>query len=200
MSDTAAGQLRRILQLVPAVADGERHNLEDLAGRVGVERAVLLQDLVSLSRRYEEPGAFVAGLQIYIDGRQQVEVISNHFLRPMRLTRSELLALELGLAMIARERPAEEQRSIQGARERLQAVLARLPEGVGLDDRRTAAISPPPDMLHLRALREALRTRHKVRLGYTQGRGEGGQLAGRLPLRHPVHQGEVVSGGPLRGR
>ena len=108
----------------------------------------------------------MAGLQIYIDGKDEVSVVSNHFLRPMRLTRSELLALELGLAMIARERPAEDQRAIRGARERLAEVLAKLPEGVELDGHRTASISPPPDMETLRALREALRARRKVRLDY----------------------------------
>ena len=84
----------------------------------------------------------------------------------MRLTRSELLALELGLAMIRAERPAEEQRAIDGARDRLRKVIARLPDEQISSDYRVASLSPAGSLEHLRELREAFRHRKKVRLSY----------------------------------
>ena len=101
---TAADQLRRILHLIPRLADGEPHSLEKVSRLAGVDRAVVLRDIESISERFEAPGGFIEGLQIFIDA-DDISVIPNHFLRPMRLTRSELLALELGLAMLRGERP-----------------------------------------------------------------------------------------------
>jgi proteasome accessory factor C len=93
-------------------------------------------------------------------------VVPNHFLRPMRLTRGELLALELGLAMLRGERPPEEHRAIDGATARLRKAIAKLPDGEIADDLRAASVSPAGDLEHLRRLREAFRARRKVRLTY----------------------------------
>ena len=161
----ATEQLRRILLLIPRLADGEPHSLETVSSLAGVGRAVVLRDIKSISERFEAPGGFVEGLQIYIEA-DDVSVIPNHFLRPMRLTRSELLALELGLAMLRAERPPEEQRAIDGARARLRQAIAKLPEEEIADDLRVATASPAGDLEHLRRLRDAVRARRKVRLTY----------------------------------
>lgn len=165
MTAGAAGQLRRILHLIPRLADGDPHSLDEVSRLAGVERAVVLGDIQSISERFEQPGGFVEGLQIFIDA-EDISIVPNHFLRPMRLTRSELLALELGLAMLRAERPSEEHRAIDGARERLAGAIAGLPEEDGADDFRVASLSPAADLEHLRRLREAFRSRHKVRLTY----------------------------------
>ncbi len=115
MTDTAADQLRRILHLIPTLADGEWHRIDEVSRLAGVERSVMLGDIESISERFEAPGGFVEGLQIYIEA-DQIRATTNHFLRPMRLTRGELLALELGLAMIGAERPTEERSVIDSAR------------------------------------------------------------------------------------
>jgi proteasome accessory factor C len=161
----ASAQLRRILHLIPLFADGEAHPVSALAGMAGVDRDVILQDLLSISERFEVPGGFVEGLQIYLEA-DDVAIVPNHFLRPMRLTRSELLALELGLTMLRRERPPEEHRAIAGAIARLEQAVARLPNEEIADDVRVAALSPSADLGHLRRLREAFRDRRKVRLTY----------------------------------
>lgn len=161
----ATDQLRRILFLIPRLADGEPHSLEQVSRLAGVDREVVLRDIESISERFEVPGGFVEGLQIYIEA-DDVSVVPNHFLRPMRLTRSELLALELGLAMLRGERPQEEHRAIDGAVARLRGALARLPDQEVADDFRVASLSAAGDLEHLRRLREAFRTRRKVRLGY----------------------------------
>ena len=161
----AAEQLRRILHLIPRLADGEPHALDEVARLAGVERAVILRDIESISERFEAPGGFVEGLQIFIDA-DDISIVPNHFLRPMRLTRSELLALELGLAMLRSERPPDEHRAIEGATARLRQAVARLPREEVADDFRVASLSPAGDLEHLRRLREAFRGRRKVRLTY----------------------------------
>ena len=171
MSDTAAAQLRRILHLIPLLADGEPRSLDEVSRRAGVDRHVVLGDIESISERFEVPGGFVEGLQIYIEAGA-ISVVPNHFLRPMRLTRSELLALELGLAMLRGERPPEERVAIDGARERLREVIARLPDEQFAEDCRVASLSPAGDLAHLRALRDAFRQRRKVRLGYRKATDE----------------------------
>jgi proteasome accessory factor C len=162
---SAADQLRRILHLIPLFADGESHPVSALAGMAGVDRDVILQDLLSISERFETPGGFVEGLQIFLEA-DEVSIVPNHFLRPMRLTRSELLALELGLTMLRGERPPEEHRAIGAAIARLEQAVARLPNEEIADDVRVAALSPSADLEHLRRLRQAFRDRRKVRLTY----------------------------------
>ena len=168
---TATAQLRRILHLIPRLADGEPHSLEKVSRLAGVERSVVLQDIESISERFEVPGGFVEGLQIFIDA-DDISVVPNHFLRPMRLTRSELLALELGLAMLLGERPPEEHRAIDAATARLRQVVATLPGEEIADDFRVASLSPAGDLEHLRRLREAFRLRRKVRLTYRKADDE----------------------------
>jgi proteasome accessory factor C len=154
MTDTAAAQLRRILHLIPQLGDGEPHPIAEIVQRAGVDREVLLRDIRTISERFDTPGGFIEGLTIFLES-DTVEVTTNHFLRPMRLTRPELLALELGLAMLRGERPVEEHRAIDRARDRLQRV-----------------IMGTPDLEHLRRLREASRSRRRVRLTYRKARAE----------------------------
>ncbi len=85
---------------MPQIADGEEHSLDAIAQRVGTTVDVLQRDLYSLVARYDAPGGFVEGVQLFV-GTERVSAVSNHLLRPMRLTVSELCALELG-----RRRPA----------------------------------------------------------------------------------------------
>jgi proteasome accessory factor C len=172
MSDTAAAQLRRILQVIPMLADGESHPVTAVAGLAGVDRETLFQDIESISERFEAPGGFVAGLQIFIEPNDEISIIPNHFLRPMRLTRGELCALELGLAMLRTERPAEEHRAIGRASQRLGSVIAALPEDDAEDRLRAASLAPAGDLEHLRRLRGAVRSRRKTRLRYAKATDE----------------------------
>ncbi len=168
MTDTASAQLARILHLIPRLADGEAHDLATVARSAGVERAVVLRDIQSISERFEAPGGFVEGLQIFLDADGTVSILPNHFLRPMRLTRGELGALELGLAMLRGERPAEEHAAIDGARARLQAVIGRLPADE-MGELRVASLAVAGSLDRLRVLRTAHRSGHKVRLTYHKG-------------------------------
>jgi proteasome accessory factor C len=169
MAETAAAQLHRILHLIPHLADGESHPLAEVAAKARVPEATVLRDLQSISERFEAPGGFVDGLQIYIEA-EDVSVHSNHLLRPMRLTRGEICALELGLAMLRRERTPEEHGAIDGALRRLREAMVRLPEDDTGDAVTASAPVPPGRLEHLRTFREAQREHRKVRLRY---RGSG---------------------------
>lgn len=166
-ADTAAAQLRRVLQLIPLLADDSDHPIDEVAAAVGVKRAALLRDLESLAERFDDPGGFVEGVSIFID-EGMVSVRSSHFLRPMRLSRAELAALELGLAMLRSERPLEEHRSIDRARERLSEALTKTPDDADSVTSRMADSGYPhrDDAPRRKELRGAVRRRQKVRLEY----------------------------------
>ena len=125
MSQSASEQLRRILDLIPRIADGREHSLSDVASQLGVNVPTLRRDLLSIAERFNEPGGFVDPVQVYLE-RDRVSLVSNEFLRPMRLTTPELCALELGLAMLRTER-ADEADVIEAARARLRDVITKLP-------------------------------------------------------------------------
>ncbi|HET9151194.1 MAG TPA: WYL domain-containing protein [Gemmatimonadales bacterium] len=170
MSDTAAEQLRRILHLIPALEDDKPHNVDTLAGLLGVSRAVLIRDLKSLADRFDDPGGFVEGVGIFLDG-ETVSVRTSLFLRPMRLTLGELAALELGLAMLRGERPPDEYAVIDGARERLGRALALVESDEPAEDAgplRSAVLAElSPEARRIReTLRLATRDHHKARLRY----------------------------------
>ncbi len=166
---TAAAQLRRILHVIPFLADDEPHSFGEMAERVGVSRDVLQRDLLSLTERYiEPPGGFVAGVELFIES-EKVELFSDHFRRPMRLTVSELRALELGLTMLRAERPPEEREVLDRARDRLRAVIAKLPSDPFPDAARQASFGAHGDAEHLAAVRSALRSRRKLKLTYRKG-------------------------------
>lgn len=168
MSETAAKQLRRILRVIPEIADGHEHDIDDVAARAAVPREVLLADLKTLADRHGAPGGFVEGMQVYI-GPDTVEVTSDHFLRPMGLTVQELCALELGLAVLRAERPPDETAAIERTRERLRKVIARIPEGFDEAPARHAEIAPTEGLAWLAELRRALRDHRKARITYRRG-------------------------------
>ena len=167
MSETAAAQLRRILHLVPQLADGEAHAIDELARRLGVTRQVLFRDLVSVSDRFDEPGGFVAGVTLEWDDRE-LSAHTSHFLRPMRLTMRELCALELGLALLKRERAPDEAATIDRALVRLRDAITHLPanellQGVQHADADAAGHE------HLPTIRKAIEASTKLRIAYRGG-------------------------------
>lgn len=169
MADTAATQLKRLLTLIPRLADGEEHPIVDVATIVGISPGQLIDDLQSLVERFDAPGGFVDGVQIYQDGKN-VSVFTQHFRRPMRLTMSELCALELGLAIVRSERTAEDAGPTDRALERLRGVITHVPGDEHLAGLREASLEPTNgDPVHLGVLREAVRGRRKVRLLYKKG-------------------------------
>lgn len=181
MTVTAADQLRRILHLVPRLGDGAEHPMAELAEREGVSVSTLNRDLQAIANRFDEPGGFVEGVQIYIE-QGNVSLFTSHFLRPMRLTTAELLALELGLAMLRAERPAEEHACLDRARERLRATIAQLPGASSAPGTAADPTAGPPglhadpagsgDVGQLASLRTSRSLLRKVRILYRRGGSE----------------------------
>ena len=167
MTATAAEQLRRLLHLLPALADGGEHALRDVAAQAGVDEKTLVRDLRSLADRLDDPGGFVEGVQITIDATHAA-VHTSHFRRPMRLTTSELRALDLGLSMLRGERPSAEHGAIARARSRLADALAETDDDWTAEVRH-ADLAASADPEHLAALRRALREHRVVRLTYRKG-------------------------------
>jgi len=161
----AAAQFRRILLVMPQIADGDEHSLEDVAARIGTDVATLQQDLHSLVSRHDLPAGFIEGVRICI-GTDSVSAHSNHLRRPMRLTVSELCALELGLAVLRSQRPPDEHAVLDRARKRLQTIIARLPDDPAPNALYNVSIGEYGGMSHMVTVRAALRTRTKLTIGY----------------------------------
>jgi len=161
----AAAQLRRILHVVPQIADGEDHRLDELAARIGTTVDVLQRDLYSLVARFDAPGGFVEGVQLFMEP-DRVSAMSNHLRRPMRLTVPELCALELGLAILRAHRPPDEHAALERARERLREVIALLPGDPIPDGLHGASLGDGASTAHLAMVRRALREQCKLRLVY----------------------------------
>ena len=168
MADTAAGGLRRLLLLLPKLADGKAHRLDPVAKSLGVSRKMLLDDLQALTERLHEPAAFVEGVTLLLDDKG-ISANTQLFRRPMRLTMAELCALELGLAMLRAERPAAEHAAIDRARERLRALITKLPGGPVPEGVRHATIGAIGDPANLAAARRALELHRKLRIVYHSG-------------------------------
>ena len=168
MSAPAAEQLKRILTLIPHLADGEEHPIEEVAALAGVDRRSLVADLTSVSERYDTPGGWVDGVSITVDPNN-VSVRTSHFLRPMRLTMPELCALELGLGLLHAERSAEELPAIERASERLRKAITQLPSNEQHERLRVAELAAAGNPEFLATLRGALRAKKKVRLRYRGG-------------------------------
>jgi len=161
----AAAQLRRILHVVPQIADGEEHSLQAVAAQVGTTVETLQRDLYSLVARFDAPGGFVEGVQLFVEP-DRVSALSNHLLRPMRLTVPELCALELGLAVQRAMRPPDEHPVLDRASARLREVIARLPGDPIPDAMRGASLGAGGTTEHLAQVRTALREQRKLRLVY----------------------------------
>ncbi len=167
MSISSSEQLRRILQLIPSVADGAEHSIPSVVERLGLKDAnELMSDLSSLVERFDSGEGFSDGIQICLDD-SSVSVFAPHFLRPMRLTMAELCTLELGLAILRAERLPDEHGVIEQARARLKAAVTTLPENDMREGVLEASIAATGgDLAHLATLRSAYADRQKATLTY----------------------------------
>ena len=189
MPDTAAAQLRRVLDLIPRLADDEEHTIEEIAAAADTEPAALLADLAAISDRFDTPGGFVEGVSILVD-ESRISVHANHFLRPMRLSMPELCALELGLAMLRRERTPAEQAPIDRALGRLREAITRVPTNDRHEGTRYLDLAEAGSAAHLAVLRLAIAARQKVELRYRSGGAS--ESSTRAICPHSLHFAEQM--------
>jgi proteasome accessory factor C len=174
MSARAHDQLERLLLALPHLADDTELPLDVLAERVGTDVATLLRDLEALTTRDRDIAGFVESVELYL-GPGHVGARTSHFKRPMRLTRAEVAALDLGLGLLMLEKPIDEHAAIDHARRLLRAAAVSAPPVVQSGTARTpdipalpVAVQPVPDALLERfgRLWEAHEARQAVRLRY----------------------------------
>jgi predicted DNA-binding transcriptional regulator YafY len=172
LSDTATAQLQRLLAALPVLASEDAVRLKTVAARTGMPIETIIQDLRALTDRIDAPAGFVEAIQVYLE-RQQIGIVTSHFLRPTRLNRAELVAIELGLAMLRQEALPEDHAWIDRARVRLHGALAGA-EAVALTTNSAQGeiaaeglgTSTDLDRVNLRILRTAFAERRTARIEY----------------------------------
>ena len=87
----------------------------------------------------------------------------------MRLTSSELGALELGLAMLRAERPPDERKAVNGALERLRKAMVNIPSDAVAASKREASLPSSGDPSTLAAVQHAMTARRRIRIRYRGG-------------------------------
>jgi proteasome accessory factor C len=152
----ASSRLRRVLALVPWIAEHPGTALAEIAARFGVSEAELEHDLELLP---------LCGLPPYTPDRLiEVEIIDGHvwirfaeyFDRPLRFSAEEGLALlTAGRALLA----------VPGSDERgaLATALDKLAGALGATEGLSVEVGEPP---HLDTLRRAADTRERVEIDY----------------------------------
>ena len=152
----ASSRLRRVLALVPWIAEHPGAALDEIAARFGVSEAELEHDLELLP---------LCGLPPYTPDRLiEVEIVDGHvwirfaeyFERPLRFSADEGLALlTAGRALLA----------VPGSDERgaLATALDKLAGALGATEGLSVEVGEPP---HLDALRRAADTRERVEIDY----------------------------------
>lgn len=171
---TAAARFRRLTTLLPRFAERDTQRLDELAAECGVPVAQLSADLQALADRFDDPGGFVEGVAVMIEG-DRVSVRTDHFRRPMRLTVAELCALELGLALLEREQDGGDPLPTTELRERLATLITRLPQDRAYDGLRDGALAHPDQARAVPRLRDALRRHRVVELQYQKSHDEAAQ-------------------------
>lgn len=167
-AETASTQLKRLLHLIPELADGSEHSIADVARLAGATPKAVIADLNALVERYDVPAGWVDGVSIFVDG-ERVSVHGEHFLRPMRLTMPESCALELGLMMAWREARAADRAAIDSALARLRSAIAKLPANDHFEGLRAVSAAEPASAEALATVRAAVRASRKLRIVYRPG-------------------------------
>jgi proteasome accessory factor C len=164
--ETADARISRVLQLLPRAARPGGIAVGELAAELGVTERRVLEDLEEVCTRAFYHSADSGGdVQVMI-GRRAVEVFTTRdFRRPPRLTPREMLALGLGLRILAAEATEARRPFLLRLAERLETGgLGALPEPL-LD---IIAVNPGADSATgLRAaLADASRGRRRCVIAY----------------------------------
>lgn len=179
-------RLRRLLLLVPYVARHPGVRVGDLAQRLGVERAELLEDLDLLTLVGRPPFSPDDFIDVYVQGDRVYVALDQRFSRPPRLTAPEAAALWASAQVM---RPAA--RSALGSAQK--KLLAALPAPArqafgGLSARVGTDAAPMDDLLE--PLARAVREAREVEFAYvTGGRGKRERRSVR-PHSVSLHRGQ----------
>jgi proteasome accessory factor C len=183
---TSVEQLRRLLALLPGIADGSEHSIADVATRIGVDADTLLKDLHDFSDRAGDPPGWIDRVQLFIDAEQVSMGPASHFRRPMALTQEEWRALELGLALLRAERPPDERPPLERALEKVRALMTEAPPE---DVTHSATLGGERHATTLAALRKAMGERKRVAINYQKGASDAPDRRTICPFSFVTEQG-----------
>jgi predicted DNA-binding transcriptional regulator YafY len=153
----------RLFELIQILRDGRLHTARDMAERLEVSVRTLWRDMATL---------IASGLPV--EGERGVGYILREpvTLPPLTLTPDEVQALTLGLQLVTRGADPSLTRAAESLLGKVTAVLpTRLLQGMGEE----TWVFPGAEALaaarHLPALRQAIRLRERVVIGYVDGEG-----------------------------
>jgi len=182
-----SAQLRRLLAVLPEIADGQEHAIADVARRVGVEADTLTRDLYELSQRGADPPGWIEKVAVYVEADRVALEAASHFRRPMRLTQPESRALELGLSLLRAELAPDRRSAVEGTLGRVRELAT--PDDGEDSQLRIASSGTARQLEHVPALRDALRNRRRVAINYQKGSGDAPERRTVCPLTFAVAQG-----------
>ncbi|MGH9024687.1 MAG: helix-turn-helix transcriptional regulator [Acidimicrobiia bacterium] len=159
----AGARLRRILALIPWIADHPGVTVDELAARFGVARRDLERDLEILPYCGLPPYSPDRLIDVEVDEDGGVRIrFAEYFARPLRPTPEEGFALLAAGRALLEVPGSDPEGTLASALHKLEAALG--PAGV------TVEIDEPP---HLEVLRRAAADHHQVEIDYlSYGRGE----------------------------
>lgn len=164
-STTVASRIDRLLSLIPFLASNPGVTLGELSKRLGVPRAVVLEELGAIMMCGVPPYGVCDYVAVHVEGDRVRLQFADHFERPVRWTLPEALALAVALEVlpIGRRGPFAREANRLAAR-----IAAALPGGQGGPIRdlgeRTGSPREPGEVLS--AVRQALEERRQLRLDY----------------------------------
>ncbi len=134
--NTAADRLERLLYLLPAAAAQEGATWAELREPLGVPEEVLAADVTAVrDRAFYHPSGGAESLQITLEPARVRVWSGGEFRRPPRLSLREMLALELGLRVVASDAPPD-------TRERLARLARQLAREIAARDADPAELLP----------------------------------------------------------
>lgn len=149
----------RLIDLIQILRDGRLHRGKDIAARLGVSLRTVYRDMDTL---------IASGLPV--EGERGIGYVmtSPITLPPLNLTLTELEALHLGLAVVARAGDPELQAAAQSLTERIDASLPE--DRAAPASAQGFAVYPFAEVargfVHMAPLRAAIRSRRKVVVTY----------------------------------
>ncbi len=165
----------RLMDLIALLRDGQVHRARDLAARLGVSPRTVYRDIDRLA---------AAGVPVRGTRGTGYRVLDQTTLPPLSLTRAELDALALGVAIVSEAADPELKSAARSLADKIETGLPL--QSVAPSDAWKAAFSPLADpargLSHMAGLRAAIAGRQKLRLVYRRLDGQGTTRTVR-PLR-----------------
>ncbi|KUJ80619.1 transcriptional regulator [Ruegeria marisrubri] len=154
----------RLFDIIQILRDGKLHRASDVADRLGVSVRTIYRDMETLSQSgVPVEGERGLGYQL----RDQIT------LPPLSLTRPELDALNLGIAIVAEAADADLRAAAEALADKIDTGLPA--QTIAAADEWKIALHPFADaargLAHMAPLRAAIKSRQKLRLTYRESEG-----------------------------